>query len=148
MWWIYFDSGAERASHRITHSSDPGRQARAAYTYVHLLVVAGIIVCAVADELVLVHTDHATPNAVAAILGGPALYLLGNAWFKWVTNDRKSPPLSHCAGLALLAVVGACVTWFHPSALSLGVLTTLILILVAVWETLALRRTARLATPS
>ena len=45
----YGDTGAERAAHRITHSNDPGRQGRNAYTYLHLLIVAGIIVCAVAD---------------------------------------------------------------------------------------------------
>lgn len=60
MWWVYFDSGAERAHHRIAHSADPGRQARIAYTYIHLLIIAGIIVSAVADELVLVHPDHAS----------------------------------------------------------------------------------------
>ena len=60
MWWIYFDSGAEHGSHRIAGSDDPGRIARIAYTYLHLLIVAGIIVCAVADELVLMHPDHGT----------------------------------------------------------------------------------------
>jgi len=40
LWWIYFDSGAERAHHRIASSADPGRQARIAYTYLHVLIVA------------------------------------------------------------------------------------------------------------
>ena len=44
MWWIYFDTGHERAAHRVSHASDPGRQARVAYTYIHLLIVAGIVV--------------------------------------------------------------------------------------------------------
>ncbi|MGH3849835.1 MAG: low temperature requirement protein A, partial [Pseudonocardiaceae bacterium] len=60
MWWLYFDTGAERAHHRITHTDDPGRQARIAYTYLHALMVGGIIVSAVADELVLMHPDHAS----------------------------------------------------------------------------------------
>jgi low temperature requirement protein LtrA len=50
MWWIYFDTGAERAHHRIVHAGDPGRTARSAYSYVHVVIVAGIVVCAVADE--------------------------------------------------------------------------------------------------
>jgi len=143
MWWVYFDTGAEHASQRIAQSDDPGRIARVAYTYLHVLIVAGIIVSAVADELVLVHPGHADNAGTAAILGGPALYLLGNALFKWVSYDRRLPPLSHLVGLALLAAL----TWFalshHFSALALGGFTTGILVLVAAWETMALRRPAR-----
>jgi low temperature requirement protein LtrA len=92
IWWIYFDTGAERARYRIAHSSDPGRQARTAYTYMHAFIVGGIIVCAAADELVLMHPDHATDAGITAILGGPALYLAGSALFKWIMNDRRAPP--------------------------------------------------------
>ncbi|HEY5850362.1 MAG TPA: low temperature requirement protein A [Lysobacter sp.] len=140
MWWIYFDSGAERASHRISHSDDPGRLARLAYTYLHLLIIGGVIVCAVADELVLSHPAHADSAGIAAIIGGPALYLVGNALFKWVSHDRRSPPLSHCAGVLLLAALAPAAYSHLLSALALGVATTLILVLVATWETIALRR--------
>lgn len=47
MWWIYFDTAADRASRRIERSGDPGRLARLAYTYLHLPIAAGIIVTAV-----------------------------------------------------------------------------------------------------
>ena len=140
MWWVYFDTGAERAAHRIQHSDDPGRIARLAYTYLHLPIIGGIILCAVADELVLVHPGHAEPMGMAIILGGPALYLLGNALFKWVSNDRRLPPLSHLAGLLLLAVLVPLATGLHLSALSLGVSTTAVMVLVAAWESLTLRR--------
>jgi low temperature requirement protein LtrA len=142
IWWIYFDTGAERARHRITHSSDPGRQARAAYTYMHAFIIAGIIVCAAGDELVLMHPDHATDAGITAILGGPALYLTGSALFKWVMNDRRAPPFSHLAGLALLAVIGWPAYSHMMSALGLSIATTGVLIVVAVWESLALRRAA------
>lgn len=140
MWWVYFDSGAERAHHRIAHSSDPGRQARIAYTYLHVLIVAGVIVSAVADELVLVHPDHASDAGILVIVGGPWLFLLGNALFKWVMSDRPLPPLSHVAGLVLLMLAPplALNHWF--SALMLGALTTAIVVLVALWESLALRQ--------
>jgi low temperature requirement protein LtrA len=138
MWWVYFDSGAERASHRIAHSADPGRIARLAYTYIHVLIIGGIIVCAVADEISLVHPGHADDAAIMVLLGGPALYLIGNALFKWVTNDRRGPPLSHLLGLVLLL---AAVPFAHAlSALALAMLTTTILMLVAAWETVSLRR--------
>ncbi|POA50690.1 MULTISPECIES: low temperature requirement protein A [unclassified Pseudomonas] len=142
MWWVYFDSGAERAHHRIAHSTDPGRQARIAYTYIHLLIVAGIIVSAVADELVLIHPDHARQAGILVIIGGPWLFLLGCALFKWVMNDRPWPPLSHLAGLAGLTLLLPVALGQVFSALALGSLTTLVMLLVAAWETLALRERA------
>ena len=144
MWWLYFDSGAERAHHRIQAAADPGRQARLAYTYLHVLIVGGVIVCAVADEIALAHPGHASDAGIAAILGGPAMYLFANALFKWVTNDRRTPPLSHMAGIVLLAIVAPFAHSF--SALVLASTTTAILIVVATWETIALHRPA-VATP-
>ena len=140
MWWMYFDSGAERSHHRIVHSSDPGRQARIAYTYLHAPIVAGIIVVAVSDELVLAHPLHATPGATATIIGGPLLYVLGNALFKWVTNDRRAPPLSHLAGMAMLLALVPTATAHWFSALTLSMLTTVVVAIVAIWEYLTLRR--------
>ncbi len=140
MWWIYFDTGAERGSRRIAHSDDSGRVARLAYTYLHIPIVSGIIVCAVADELLLAHPLHAENASIAAILGGPALYLLGTAGFKWVTNNRRLPPLSHLAGLLLLFGLMPFAFAHVLSALALGALATAILVLVATWETVALRR--------
>lgn len=140
MWWIYFDTGARRAEHRMTHSSDPGRHARRAYTYMHALIVAGIIVSAVADEIVLVHPHHAETGAMAVILGGPACYLAGSALFKWSTNDRMTPPLSHMVGMLLLALLATTAPRLHLSPLATSLGTTAVLAVVAVWESLALRR--------
>lgn len=138
MWWLYFDTGAERAQHRIEHAGDPGRTARSAYTYVHIVIVAGIIVCAVADELVLIHPHHGSDGGLLAVLGGPACYLIGAAWFKWLTNDRRTPPLSHVIGLVLLAML-AWPTLVHAiTPLAAGVATTLVFAVVAGWETVAL----------
>jgi low temperature requirement protein LtrA len=143
MWWIYFDTGADRGRRRIAHSDDPGRQARLAYTYLHLLIIAGVIVSAVADELVLAHPHHFSGHdnaAIATILGGPALYIGGNALFKWVSNDRRAPPFSHCAGLAMLAALTPLAYSHAFSPLALGAATTSVLVIVAIWETIALRR--------
>ena len=145
MWWIYFDSGAERGSHHISASGDPGRLARLAYTYIHLLPVAGIIVTAVADELVLSHPlghDRDTDGAaILAVLGGPALYLLGVLLFKRVIAGRV--PLSHLAGLVLLAVLVPAAP--HLTPLLLSAATTAVLIAVCVWEGVSLRDSRRAA---
>ena len=136
MWWIYFNIGAERASARIVASSDPGRLARLAYTYLHIVLIAGIIVSAVADELVLSHPlGHSEPSTIAVILGGPALYLLGNILFKRTTASRLA--LSHLVGLALLAGLGAVAPSLPP--LLLGAASTLVLVVVAAWETWSLQ---------
>lgn len=137
MWWIYFDTGAERAGAKIAASSDPGRIARLAYTYIPMPIVAGIIVCAVSDELALHHPHGHTEIATAAVMvGGPALYLIGNLLFKHVTVGR--PPLSHMAGLALLGILAVFALSLSP--LMLASAATTIFVIVAIWETVSLRR--------
>jgi low temperature requirement protein LtrA len=137
MWWIYFDLGAERGSRSIRHSADPGHTARVAYTYLHLLIVAGIIVCAVADELTLHDPQQLSDlTSGAALLSGPMLYLLGNAWFKKVMNGTNLP-LSHLVGMALLAALA--LTVGHWPIAPLDIATTAVLVLVAIWEMCSLR---------
>ena len=129
---------AERASDRIAHNEDPGRIARLAYTYGHLPLVAGIVITAASDEMVLAHpTGHADPYVAFCIVGGPALYLLANLFFKRTTGGWY--PLSHLVGLGLFAGLALAAMALEPVALSIG--STAILMLVALWETIALRRT-------
>ncbi|WP_367846678.1 low temperature requirement protein A [Rhodoferax sp. WC2427] len=140
MWWLYFAIGAEQGHHSIVHSAHTGRQARVAYTYMHILIVAGIIVCAVADELVLAHPAHADNPAMVAILGGPVLYLLGTALFKWVTATRAYPPLSHAVGLVLLGLLCIPASQHALDAMALSAATAGVLWIVAIWESRSLRK--------
>ncbi|MGH6914316.1 MAG: low temperature requirement protein A, partial [Geminicoccales bacterium] len=131
MWWIYFSIGAERGSRLIATTADPGRLARLAYTYIHLPIVAGIIVAAVADEFVLAHpTGHTDLETVVAVLSGPALYLAGNILFKRTTANRL--PLSHLVGLVLLVLLVPLSSIGSP--LMLATAAALVLVLVAIWE--------------
>jgi low temperature requirement protein LtrA len=135
MWWVYFNVGAERASRHIAGSSDAGRVARLAYTYLHLPLVAGIVLAAVADELVLAHpTGHTDAETAAVLIAAPAIYLLGNLLFKRAT--ATSPALSHMVGMGLLALLIPVSMVLEPLILSMA--TTLILVVVAAWETLSL----------
>ena len=111
------------------------------YTYLYLPIVASIIVSDVADELALAlaHPDHASDAGIAAMLGGPALYLPGVGAFKWVSNDRRWPPLSHLAGLALLAALALPAFSHLLSALAMVSLTSGIVVLVAAREHVSLR---------
>jgi low temperature requirement protein LtrA len=137
MWWIYFNIGAERGTEAIVHHDDPGRMARMAYTYLHLPIVAGIIVSAAVDELVLAHpAGHADSMTLALIVGGPALYLAGNLAFKRTSMSRL--PFSHLLGLGLLVLLAIGSRHATPLAQAIG--ANAILILVAVWEMFSFRR--------
>jgi len=140
MWWLYFDIGAERAARQLASDEDPGRMARLAYTYFHIPIVAGIIVTAASDEMAVVHPDRlAGPSEIAALVGGPALYLFGNLIFK--RTNFAHFPLSHLIGLGLLAAILSFAGHFSLLALSLA--ATAVLVLVAGWEWVSLRDTRR-----
>ncbi|WP_371875815.1 low temperature requirement protein A [Alsobacter metallidurans] len=134
MWWIYFDLGAEAGSREIADADDPGRLARLAYTYLHLPIMAGVIVTAVGDEFVLDHPDgHGELRTLLTVVGGPLLFLTGAILFKRAV--RGFFQLSHLVGIGLLGgmlAAGALLTSLPPALLS--VLSTTCLVVVAVWE--------------
>ena len=135
MWWIYFHKGAEAGSELISKSAQPGRLARLAYTYLHMPIVGGIILSAVADELVLKHpTGHSDIRTVVSSIGGPLLFLVGTILFKHAI--RGFLQLSHGVGIIAFAVLA----WFAGdlSPLWLSILTTAIMIVVAAWESMSL----------
>jgi low temperature requirement protein LtrA len=104
LWWIYFDRAAERTADAFAASEDPGRVARAAYTYMHGLLVAGIVTVAAGNALLLEHpSDPVSLPVGLMLLGGPALYLLGNGVFRRMLHPRFPP--SHLVGLALFAAL-------------------------------------------
>jgi len=139
MWWIYFHKGAEAGSEMISKSAESGRVARLAYTYLHMPIVAGIILSAVADEVVLKHPGgHSDHRTLFSAVGGPLLFLVGTILFKHAI--RGFFQLSHIVGIAALLVLG----WFAAdmSPLMLSIVTTALLIAVAIWESLSLRSKA------
>jgi low temperature requirement protein LtrA len=137
MWWIYFDRTAEFASQVIGHADDPGRLARLAYTYLHLPLVAGIILAAVGDERALDHPTGDTNLAVAlVILGGPALFLTGHWLFKRAVAGHFVS--AHVIAVATLGVALAGYPLATPAQLS--VVATGVLSGVAAWSVVAYRR--------
>jgi low temperature requirement protein LtrA len=97
--------------------------------------VAGIILSAVADELVLTHpAEHSDLKTVLSAIGGPMLFLVGTILFKH--TFRGFLQLSHGAGIAALAILA----WFASalSPLTLSLLTSAIMVMVAVWESISL----------
>jgi low temperature requirement protein LtrA len=148
LWWIYFDVGAKRGSEMMARTNQAGRLARDGYTYGHMPIVAGVIVTAVGDGLALDHPGQlASVGVILTLCGGPALFLLGNQWFKWMSSDQKYPPLSHFIGNLLLTIVGMAGWSIGVTTLAMAWATTLVLVMTAAWEWFSLhggwRRWAR-----
>jgi len=133
LWWLYFDQSAGAAAEMIARSDDPGRLGRSAYHLIHPVMVAGIIVCAAADEKVL--ADPGAPASTASawmILGGPALFLAGHAAFKLVVWRVVSwPRVAGIAVLGLLALAAHAIP-----ALALATCAAAVVIAVAVSDRL------------
>lgn len=109
MWWTYFDRFAQNAEERLREHDDPVLAAADGYSYLHLVIVAGIIVFAVGMKVTI--ADLGEPLAGAgrlALCGGVALYLLGNAGFRMrMAGDPSWAKLGGVAALAALYALGA-----------------------------------------
>jgi low temperature requirement protein LtrA len=114
--------------------------ARSAYVYFHILIVAGIIAVAAADELVLAHPgETGTPASVSLILGGTALFLVGHGLFMWaVTGSVPSSRFTAVAALVALAPLGSTVP-----VLALSAAAALVVILLVAWDSIAHRERGR-----
>jgi low temperature requirement protein LtrA len=139
LWWIYFARSAHDASETIAHSEDPGRLARSAYTYFHLPMISGIITVAAADELTVAHPgDPGTFASVLLTLGGAALFVAGNGLFLWAVSGRVLwSRLVVVVALAALLPVG-----FAVPALALSGAAALVVVLLAIVDSLTYRRRA------
>ncbi|WP_084265089.1 low temperature requirement protein A [Actinomadura macra] len=140
LWWIYFDHTAEAAAEKIASSADPGRLGRSAYTFIHIVMVAGIIVGAVADEMVMAHPGgHVSHGFTAVALGGPALFIAGHALFKRaVFGAFTGARLTALVVLAALAAVAPALT---PLALHISAAT--VVVALALWDVRAYRLSRR-----
>ena len=120
MWWTYFEGFAEAAAERLRRHRDPVLAAADAYSYLHLVIVAGIITFAVGVKvLTRGSVTAALPGpARLALCGGVALYLVGIAAFSLRllggVEYGSSRSLPRCwrstlsaAGLPAWAVAGA-----------------------------------------
>jgi low temperature requirement protein LtrA len=104
LWWTYFDRFATIAEARLREHDDPVLAAADSYSYLHLLLVAGIIIFAVGVRFVVrAPTDPLGGAARAALCGGVALYLVGHVAFQ-LRMVRVLGYSKVAAALALLAI--------------------------------------------
>jgi low temperature requirement protein LtrA len=136
MWWAYFDRFAAVAEERLRNDADPVLAASDGYSYLHLVIVAGIITFAVGVK-VLTHGSVSASLAAGprlALCGGVALYLIGNAGFRMrMTGSAGAHKLLVSAALLFVYFVGA--AW---PAWSIAAAVTLLLAALCALETLGI----------
>jgi low temperature requirement protein LtrA len=132
MWWTYFDVVAIVAGRRLI-DAEPGRvqneMARDSYSYLHLMMVAGIVLVALGLKKTIGHFDeHLDVVPAFALLGGLALYLLGHVAFRYrhvKTINRQRLLLA----IVLLILV--------PVAVELPALAALAIANLLIWAMIA-----------
>jgi low temperature requirement protein LtrA len=137
LFWLYFGEMAKGSMRTIAESDDPGGLARDAYTYLHLPIIAGIIMVAIADDLLVAHpSDHLTTAGVVMATAGPAVYLLGESAVRLRMIGRVGPKRLICVvALIVLGLLGG-----DMSALALTICVGALLAILALWEAGWLRR--------
>jgi low temperature requirement protein LtrA len=140
LWWLYFDVvaiAAERVLHKATGAARAAL-GRDSYTYLHLPMVAGIILLSLGLKKVLTYVGDAAHHDLGdplkgvglyALYGGVILYLLGHLGFR-LRNMRSvnRPRLVATVLLAALIPVAAMV----PAMAALAILTVVCVGLVVV----------------
>jgi low temperature requirement protein LtrA len=138
LWWLYFDVAAIFARSRLMHTSgvEQTRLARDAYGYLHLPMVAGIVLFALGLKTTVQHVGDTLDTVPAVgLCGGAALYLIGHVAFLFRTTGRVFRRRT-IGALVLLAVI--------PAALAIPALAALALVsgvcsLIVAWEAIRYR---------
>jgi low temperature requirement protein LtrA len=144
LWWAYFDV-VSIVAERVLRGLDGearARMARDAYSYLHLPMVAGIVLAALGVEQVLEQVGHTTDGELSehlpihpltALYGGVAVFLVAHVAFKYRTWRRVTVRrLAVAVALSALIPLAAEL----PALLALGLLTA---VLVAMITTEAIR---------
>jgi low temperature requirement protein LtrA len=132
LWWAYFDIVALVSARRLVRAPEGKVQnelARDSYSYIHFLLVAGIILLALGLKEGLGHPTDALDDVPAfALVGGVAVYLLGLVAFRY-RHVRSINPQR--LGLALLLFA------LFPATTALSALVMLLLLNVLLWVMIA-----------
>jgi low temperature requirement protein LtrA len=131
-WGIYFDVVALISAKRLGEA-EPGRArnelARDSYSYIHLAMVAGIVLVAFGLKVAIAHdSEHLHAVPAFALLGGVAIYLLGLVAFRYRhvhTINR------HRLGLAIVLLI------LVPVATAVSALISLAVVVALTWTMIA-----------
>jgi len=125
-WWAYFDVVAVAAERRFRRAQGDElvRLARDSYSYLHLPMIAGIILIALAIKKTVAHVDEPLKIVPAvALFGGIALYYAGHIAFRLrnmgsVNRQRMVAALASLALIPLAVEVDALVALALAAAIS------------------------------
>jgi low temperature requirement protein LtrA len=121
LWWLYFDVAAILARSRLMEARgvEQARIALHSYSYLHLPMIAGIVLFALGLEAALHDVADALDTVPAvALCGGAALYLLGHVASLFQTTRRVFRRRT-VGALVLLALIPAAVAIPALAALAL-----------------------------
>jgi low temperature requirement protein LtrA len=129
MWWVYFDVVALVSARRLAEAEVGRAQnelARDSYSYIHLALVAGIVLVALGMKTSIAHSGESLDDVPAfALLGGVAIYLLGLVAFRYrhvhTVNRRR-------LGLAIVLLI------LVPVATAISALAALAIVDVLIWS--------------
>jgi low temperature requirement protein LtrA len=131
LWWSYFDVAAIVAERRLRRAEgeERARLARDSYTYLHLPMVAGIVLIALGVKKTVGHGEDALAAMPAFCLcGGVAMYLLAHVAFRW-RNTRVLGRRRVLAALVSLALFPLATV--VPALVSLALVTAVLCTLIA-----------------
>jgi low temperature requirement protein LtrA len=145
LWWAYFDLTALLSEEHFRHLRGEARllMARDAYSYLHLPLIAGILLVALGVKKTLGHVDEPLKTVPAvALFGGIAVYYAAHVAFRLRAADTLSRErlLAALVSLALIPVATEV-----DSLVALGLAAALAALLIA-YESIRhaeLRRRAR-----
>jgi low temperature requirement protein LtrA len=132
LWWVYFDVVALISARRLAEAERGRAQnelARDSYSYMHLALVAGIVLVALGMKVLIGHADeHLKLVPAFALLGGTAMYLLGLVGFRY----RHIQSVNwHRLGAALLLLALFPVATLVPPILTIAVVDLLLWTMIA-----------------
>jgi len=124
LWWLYFSYVAAIAQRRLELATVSTTLARDGYTYLHVVIVAGVIVAAVGNELVIKDPLGTLPaDQLAAVVAGPAVYLLGHVLFRLrMAGSLSRKRLGGAFACLAVGLVGLAVPALAAAALLVAVL--------------------------
>jgi len=133
LWWLYFNYVATTIELRLSQAEDTILTARDAFVYGHFPVIAGIVLSAVGDEIVIAHpTHHLETAALIAVVAGPALYLL--SFIPMRLRMAGSLPMPRVIGAGVCVLIGVFAEITHVDALVVAILLVLTLVGVILLE--------------
>jgi low temperature requirement protein LtrA len=131
LWWLYFDVAAILARSRLMQASgvEQARLALHSYSYLHLPMIAGIVLFALGLEAALHDVAEALDTVPAvALCGGASLYLVGHVASLFKTTGRVFRRRT-VGALVLLALIPAAVA--IPALAALALVSTVCSFVVA-----------------